>query len=158
MTARRVVKLVAPLLALGMATACGGSGSSGSTGSSGGASSSASGQAVRGLQVVVPNSPGSGYDTTARAAVKAMEDAGLARSAEVTNVAGAGGTVGLQRVVNEKGNANLLLQMGLGVVGATTPTSHRRRSSRRHPSPGSSRRPRRSWSRRTRPTRRSTTW
>jgi len=67
----------------------------------------------------VPNAPGSGYDTTARAAAKAMEDAGLARSVEVSNVAGAGGTVGLQRVVNEKGNGKLLLQMGLGVVGAT---------------------------------------
>jgi putative tricarboxylic transport membrane protein len=42
----------------------------------------------------------------------------LARSVEVSNVAGAGGTVGLQRVVNEKGNGDLLLQMGLGVVGA----------------------------------------
>jgi putative tricarboxylic transport membrane protein len=110
----RFVRLVAPLLALGMATAaCGDSGGSGSTGGGGG------GQPFRGLQVIVPNSPGSGYDTTARAAAKAMEDAGLARSVEVSNVAGAGGTVGLQRVVNEKGNGELLLQMGLGVVGAT---------------------------------------
>ncbi|NUR17795.1 MAG: tripartite tricarboxylate transporter substrate binding protein, partial [Dermatophilaceae bacterium] len=31
---------------------------------------------------------------------------------------GAGGTVGLQRVVNEKGNGKLAMQMGLGVVGA----------------------------------------
>ena len=34
------------------------------------------------------------------------------------NLEGAGGTVGLQRLVNEKGNADLLMQMGLGVVGA----------------------------------------
>jgi putative tricarboxylic transport membrane protein len=70
------------------------------------------------LRVVVPNSPGSGYDTTARAAVKAMEDARLARNVEVSNVTGASGTVGLQRVVNEKGKDDLILQMGLGVVGA----------------------------------------
>ena len=73
---------------------------------------------VSGLRVMVPNSPGSGYDLTARAATKAMEDASLAETVEVFNVAGAGGTVGLQRLVNEKGNGDLLMQMGLGVVGA----------------------------------------
>ena len=73
---------------------------------------------VSGLRVMVPNSPGSGYDQTARAATKAMEDADLAETVEVFNVAGAGGTVGLQRLVNEKGNGDLLMQMGLGVVGA----------------------------------------
>ena len=108
----RLARLVLPALALGLATtACANSGGGGGSGSGSGP--------VRGLQVIVPNSPGSGYDTTARAAVKAMEDAELARSVEVSNVAGAGGTVGLQRVVNEKGNGDLLLQMGLGLVGAT---------------------------------------
>jgi putative tricarboxylic transport membrane protein len=73
---------------------------------------------ITGLRVMVPNSPGSGYDTTARTATKAMEDAKLARNVEVFNVAGAGGTVGLQRLVNEKSADKLLMQMGLGVVGA----------------------------------------
>ena len=35
---------------------------------------------VSGLRVMVPNSPGSGYDQTARAATKAMEDADLAET------------------------------------------------------------------------------
>ena len=73
---------------------------------------------VSGLSFLVPNSAGSGYDTTARVAAKAMEDAGLASGFQVSNVPGAGGTVGLQRLVNEKGNGEMLLQMGLGVVGA----------------------------------------
>jgi putative tricarboxylic transport membrane protein len=73
---------------------------------------------VSGLRFLVPNSPGSGYDTTARAAVKAMEEAGIVKQTEVFNLSGAGGTVGLQRVVNEKGNGKLVMQMGLGVVGA----------------------------------------
>jgi putative tricarboxylic transport membrane protein len=73
---------------------------------------------ISGLRVMVPNSPGSGYDTTARAWVQVLEDEGLAESVEVFNLEGAGGTVGLQRLVNEKGNAELLMQMGLGVVGA----------------------------------------
>ena len=73
---------------------------------------------VTGLRVLVPNSPGSGYDTTARAWAQVMEDEGLADGVEVFNLEGAGGTVGLQRLVNEEGNAEMLMQMGLGVVGA----------------------------------------
>jgi putative tricarboxylic transport membrane protein len=73
---------------------------------------------IKGLRVLVPNSPGSGYDTTARQAAKDMQDAGLTGTVEVFNSAGAGGTVGLQRLVNEKGADDLLMQMGLGVVGA----------------------------------------
>ncbi|MGH3738060.1 MAG: Bug family tripartite tricarboxylate transporter substrate binding protein [Micromonosporaceae bacterium] len=75
-------------------------------------------QQFTGLRIMVPNTPGGGYDTTARTAGKAMEGAKLARNVEVFNLPGAGGTVGLQRVVNEKGNGKLLMQMGLGVVGS----------------------------------------
>ena len=67
---------------------------------------------------MVPNSPGSGYDTTARAVAAVMEDEKIANGIEVFNLEGAGGTVGLQRLVNEEGNADMLMQMGLGVVGA----------------------------------------
>ena len=77
---------------------------------------------VTGLRVMVPNNPGSGYDVTARSAVLAMEQAGLARNVEVFNLPGASGAVGLQRLVNERGNGGLLLQMGLGVVGAVHTT------------------------------------
>jgi putative tricarboxylic transport membrane protein len=47
-----------------------------------------------------------------------LEDEGLVEQIEVFNLEGAGGTVALQRLVNEAGNAELLMQMGLGVVGA----------------------------------------
>lgn len=89
---------------------------SGDTAASGGSASAA---AIEGLRILVPNDAGSGYDTTARLAAKAMQDAGLTKTIEVFNVSGAGGTVGLQRVVNEKGKEDLLMQMGLGVVGAS---------------------------------------
>ena len=46
-----------------------------------------------------------------------MEDEEI-ETIEVFNLEGAGGTVGLQRLVNEEGNADMLMQMGLGVVGA----------------------------------------
>src|SRR5690242_20680294 len=66
-------------------------------------------RSVTGLRVMVPNNPGSGYDVTARSAVLAMEQAGLARSVEVFNLPGASGAVGLQRLVNERGNGALLM-------------------------------------------------
>jgi putative tricarboxylic transport membrane protein len=90
----------------------------GTTAEGGSASDSAEDGPMSGLQVMVPNSPGSGYDTTAREWVQVLEDEGLAESVEVFNLEGAGGTVGLQRLVNEEGNAEMLMQMGLGVVGA----------------------------------------
>src|SRR3954466_10708798 len=90
----------------------------GTTAEGGSASGSKDEGAISGLRVMVPNSPGSGYDTTGRAWAQVLEDEKLADAIEVFNLEGAGGTVGLQRLVNEKGNAELLMQMGLGVVGA----------------------------------------
>jgi putative tricarboxylic transport membrane protein len=78
-----------------------------------------SGKPVAGLRLMVPNAAGSGYDTTARTAAKVLEDAKIASGVQVFNLPGAGGTVGLQRIVNEKGNGKLAMQMGLGVVGAS---------------------------------------
>ncbi len=76
-------------------------------------------RAFTGLRLMVPNTPGSGYDLTARSAVKTLEDEGLARDVEVFNLPGASGAVGLARLVNERGNGRLLMQMGLGLIGAT---------------------------------------
>ncbi len=75
-------------------------------------------QAITGLRFMVPNTPGSGYDTTAREAAKVMEQIGVTKGIEVFNLAGAGGTTGLSRTVQEKGNGKLIMMMGLGVVGA----------------------------------------
>ena len=71
------------------------------------------------LRMMVPNSPGGGYDLTARTAVKIMEDDDITGRIEVFNVIGAGGTVAMARLMNEKGNDDLMMTMGLGVVGAT---------------------------------------
>ncbi|TFV63160.1 tripartite tricarboxylate transporter substrate binding protein [Geodermatophilus sp. DF01-2] len=90
----------------------------GTTAEGGSAAGGAADGPVSGLRILVPNSPGSGYDTTAREAAQVMEETELASGIEVFNLEGAGGTVGLQRLVNEEGNADMLMQMGLGVVGA----------------------------------------
>ena len=112
---RRTRALRLTALAAGVvlaASACG------VTNSSGGSASAEDGP-VTDLEIMVPNSPGSGYDLTARTAAKIMEDEGIAEGIEVFNLDGAGGTVGLARTVNEAGNGNLAMLMGLGVVGAS---------------------------------------
>ena len=93
-----------------IATACGESGGGG--GGGGGGS-----RQVTGLKILVGTAPGGGFDQTARTAAKAMEDAKLARNVEVQNLPGAGNTIALQRLVNEKGNGKVMQQMGLGLVG-----------------------------------------
>lgn len=71
------------------------------------------------LRIMIPNTPGGGYDTTARTVVRVLDEIGTAPDVQVFNVPGAGGTVGLQRLVDERGNGRLALQMGLGVVGSS---------------------------------------
>jgi putative tricarboxylic transport membrane protein len=98
---------VAMVVALAV-TACGESGGGGGGGGRG---------QVTGLKILVGTAPGGGFDLTARTAAKVMEDARLARNVEVQNLPGAGNTIALQRLVNEKGNGKVMQQMGLGLVG-----------------------------------------
>ncbi|MFW6867449.1 Bug family tripartite tricarboxylate transporter substrate binding protein [Nocardioides sp. CPCC 206347] len=72
----------------------------------------------RRLRMMIPNSAGGGYDLTGRAAVHALEDNDLTGRFEVNNVIGASGTVAMQRLLNEEGAEDLMMTMGLGVVGA----------------------------------------
>ncbi|MFE9954716.1 Bug family tripartite tricarboxylate transporter substrate binding protein [Micromonospora sp. NPDC005299] len=108
------------LLVMGVAAATAlALGACGATAGKDEAGSGSDGKPVGGLRIMVPNTPGGGYDTTARTAAKVLEDAKIATGVQVFNLPGAGGTVGLQRTVNEKGNGKLAMQMGLGVVGAS---------------------------------------
>lgn len=81
--------------------------------------SGSSDDSISGREIMVPNSAGGGYDTTARTAASVIESEKIASDLEVFNLEGAGGTVGLARTVNEKGNDELAMLMGLGVVGAS---------------------------------------
>ncbi len=83
----------------------------------------------RRLRMMIPNSPGGGYDLTGRAAAKVMEDQDITGRFEITNVIGASGTVAMQRLLNERGADDLLMLMGLGVVGATYTNDSRARVS-----------------------------
>src|SRR5215217_7146703 len=111
MRKRTWVRLVPVVAALALAaTGCGDSRGGGGGGGGGN-------RQVTGLEILVGTAPGGGFDQTARTAAKAMEDAKLARNVEVQNLPGAGNTIALQRLVNEKGNGKVMQQMGLGLVG-----------------------------------------
>lgn len=91
------------------------------------------GEANRRLSMYIPNSPGGGYDLTGRAAARVLEDEELSGRFEVTNVIGAGGTVAMQRLLNEEGVEDLVMAMGLGVVGATYTNESKARVSQATP-------------------------
>ncbi|MBM3547312.1 MAG: tripartite tricarboxylate transporter substrate binding protein [Alphaproteobacteria bacterium] len=80
---------------------------------------SASAQAIDTLQIFVPAAPGGGWDQTGRtieAVLKANKQIG---SAQVTNVGGAGGAVGLPQFVNQwRGRQNSIMVAGMVMVGA----------------------------------------
>src|SRR5918994_5143819 len=73
----------------------------------------------REIKVMAPAAPGGGWDQTARAMQQALVAAKIARSVQVTNVAGAGGSVGIAQFVNgAKGDGNQLMVNGFVMVGA----------------------------------------
>ncbi|GHF03827.1 Bug family tripartite tricarboxylate transporter substrate binding protein [Pseudolysinimonas yzui] len=69
------------------------------------------------LNVIVPADPGGGWDQTGRALADTLTGEGLVDSAPVTNIPGAGGTVGLASLATEK-DPHTLMMMGLVMVGA----------------------------------------
>jgi putative tricarboxylic transport membrane protein len=71
------------------------------------------------LKIIAPAAPGGGWDQTARSIQQTLVAEKLVKSAQVINVAGAGGTVGLAQFVNSaKGDGNQLMVNGFVMVGA----------------------------------------
>ena len=73
---------------------------------------------VKSVEIIAPAGPGGGYDQLARATQQVLESEGLASGVQVTNVPGAGGTIGLAQFVTGKKRGNNLLVVGLGLIGA----------------------------------------
>ncbi|WP_108395521.1 Bug family tripartite tricarboxylate transporter substrate binding protein [Devosia submarina] len=69
--------------------------------------------------IMAPAAPGGGWDQTARAMQEALQAEGISGNVQVTNVPGAGGTIGLAQFVNQfNGNPNALIVGGYVMVGA----------------------------------------
>jgi putative tricarboxylic transport membrane protein len=71
------------------------------------------------LKIIAHAAPGGGWDQTARTMQAALTASGAASSAQVVNIPGAGGTIGLAQFVNSaKGDGSQLMVNGLVMVGA----------------------------------------
>jgi putative tricarboxylic transport membrane protein len=69
--------------------------------------------------IMAPASPGGGWDSTARSMQEVMQAEGISASVQVTNVPGAGGTVGLAQFVSQaSGDPAQLIVGGYVMVGA----------------------------------------
>lgn len=109
----RIGTLAAAVAATALAlTSCAAAG-----GDSGGDAAEDEAVAITDLNIVVPADPGGGWDQTGRAMSQLFTEEDIVGSAPVTNVGGAGGTVGLAQLANEKDPATLMV-MGLVMVGA----------------------------------------
>ncbi|MFD5226516.1 Bug family tripartite tricarboxylate transporter substrate binding protein [Microbacterium sp. NPDC058342] len=69
------------------------------------------------VSIIVPADPGGGWDQTGRTIAKVLTEEGVVKTAPVTNVGGAGGTIGLAQLANVKDPATLMVN-GLVMVGA----------------------------------------
>lgn len=74
---------------------------------------------LKGLEIVAPANPGSGYDQAARAMQQALQEEGLASGVQVVNIPGAGGTVGLAQFVSSKKRSPSIMVTAFSMVGAT---------------------------------------
>lgn len=76
-------------------------------------------QTVDTLRIFVPAAPGGGWDQTARSMENALRATQLIKTAQITNVGGAGGAVGLPQFINQwKGQGNSLMVAGMVMVGS----------------------------------------
>lgn len=72
------------------------------------------------LTITAPAGAGGGWDAASRSLQEVMMATGTAKSVQVVNVPGAGGTVGLAQFIGTaKGNPNQLLVAGITLVGAS---------------------------------------
>jgi putative tricarboxylic transport membrane protein len=70
------------------------------------------------LRIMAPAAPGGGWDQTARSIQATLQEEGLVSNIQVENVAGAGGTIGLQQFVNQSsGDPTATIVGGYVMVG-----------------------------------------
>lgn len=70
------------------------------------------------LVIMAPASPGGGWDGFSREAQQALKSVGSVNNVQVTNIPGAGGTIGLSQFVQMEGRHDMLMATGGVMVGA----------------------------------------
>jgi putative tricarboxylic transport membrane protein len=77
---------------------------------------------LKGLEILAPSSPGSGYDQLARAMQTVLQEEKIAFGVQVENISGGGGTVGLAKYITKKKRAPNVMVVGFALVGGILTT------------------------------------
>ncbi|HUQ41557.1 MAG TPA: tripartite tricarboxylate transporter substrate-binding protein, partial [Candidatus Limnocylindrales bacterium] len=103
-----------------VSAACGGaSNTPAASGSAGASGSATSNYPTKPIDIMAPAATGGGFDTTARLVQKAMSDEKVVtQNITVSNVPGAGGTVGMAQILKNTGNAYTLIVAGRVTIGS----------------------------------------
>jgi putative tricarboxylic transport membrane protein len=101
-----------------LATACGG-GASPPVPTASGAATAAAKYPTKAIDIMAPAATGGGFDTTARLVQRALtEEKLVTTNVTVSNVPGAGGTVGMAQLLKNKGDSHGLIVVGRVTVGS----------------------------------------
>jgi putative tricarboxylic transport membrane protein len=101
-----------------LATACGG-GASPPVPTASGAAPAAAKHPTKAIDIMAPAATGGGFDTTARLVQRALtEEKLVTTNVTVSNVPGAGGTVGMAQLLKNKGDSHGLIVVGRVTVGS----------------------------------------
>ena len=113
----RTVALLASAAIL--ASACGGAATPAPTSAASGSGSAKSDYPTKAVDIMAPAATGGGFDTTARLIQKAMSDEKIVtQNVTVSNVPGAGGTVGMAQILKNSGNPYTLIVVGRVTIGS----------------------------------------
>jgi len=112
----RLPRIVALVVASAiLAAACGGSGA----GTQSPSGSAAAKYPTKTVDIMAPAATGGGFDTTARLVQRAFtEEKLVSTNVTVSNVPGAGGTVGMAQLLKNKGDSHTLIVVGRVTVGS----------------------------------------
>jgi putative tricarboxylic transport membrane protein len=109
----RVAALAGAVAILG--AACGGGG----TGTQSPSGSAVAKYPTKAIDIMAPAATGGGFDTTARLVQRALtEEKLVSTNVTVSNVPGAGGTVGMAQLLKNKGDSHTLIVVGRVTVGS----------------------------------------
>ena len=102
-----------------LASACGGAATPSPTPAASGSGTAKSDYPTKPIDLMAPAGTGGGFDTTARLIQKAMtDDKIVTQNITVSNVPGAGGTVGMAQLLKNAGNPYTLIVVGRVTIGS----------------------------------------